>query len=145
MIFFAIEWQGGSTCTATWIENLVGTVPQTTVEVSDVCCQFASEPVGQTSVGLEPDECTKPGYPGSWQVLAQDQSLWMQLRDDFAFCSPIVDVLSQIACAPRGGCLRTCKRKVKSKWLAVVTIKLPLHRWVVSVLLELDAAQQQTP
>ena len=62
----SLEWEGSSTRTATWIETLVRTMPPTALEISDSCCQFASEQVGQTSVGLESEWFTKTGVPTAW-------------------------------------------------------------------------------
>ena len=101
----SLEWKGSGTRTATWIEHLVGTMPQTSLEICDACCEFALEPVGQASVALESGWCITRGYPhhdwtsklvvymrfqqwGQWYNPAHDPALWMRLSDDFVrFCS----------------------------------------------------------
>ena len=59
----SLEWQGSSTRATTWIEPLVWTMPQISLEICDACGEFAFEPVGQTSVALESVWCTNTGIP----------------------------------------------------------------------------------
>ena len=74
---------------ATRIENLLGTMSQTSFEICDVCLRTG---------GSKADWCTNTGVPTAWldklvaytrywHSLAQNRALWMHLRDDFAkFC-----------------------------------------------------------
>ena len=69
-----------------------------------------------------------------WQMLAQDRPLWMQLSDDFVnkvLLHALILLVSHCL-RPKGGCLRTCRRKVKKVMMMMMMMtnqqrSVPIH------------------